>query len=587
MSPAQEKAGAVAESAPPAPASASAVPAPAATANLRGLAAVLVERGWVRVDEIEAALQVAERTGERVGTILVRRGRITDMQLAEALAVAYQMPWTALDEREVDVDALRNGVVSFETAETSQVIPLLGPTGQRRLGMADPGRLDIIDQLRRAGVRVSPVIVPASRLSLVLSRLDPEDPKTKINRLIQRAQGTTVAADEGYVLQLTKVLLTQAMQVGASDIHIEPDQTTVRVRLRIDGVLTQVYTFPGNLHQTLINAIKIAASMDISVRHLPQDGRLVHHGLGRTIDVRVATYPGVYGEHVVLRLLDKLTALRPLEDIGYTAPLLERMRGILTRPHGIFLVTGPTGSGKTTTLYACLVRMTSSEVSIMTIEDPVEYELALVKQAQMDEKAGFTFENALRSMLRADPDVILVGEIRDAETAALACQAALTGHLVLSTLHTNSAPEAISRLLEFQVQRHVLAAALRGIVGQRLVRRVCPACARRRPPTEDEAGWFRDALGEVPLSVPEAVGCERCRKTGYAGRTAIAEFFAVTPQIQDSIATGESLGRLMQQDPGYKPLAFDGLEKVAQGQTTIAEVMRVAEWQLLSRVSTT
>lgn len=550
--------------------------------HLRGLGAVLIERGWVRSDEVASATQEAERTGERLGLILLRRGRVTDTQLAQALASAYQMPWTELEETEVDLDAIRTGTIPFELAETYRVLPLRTSAGLLPLGMADLARIEVIDLLRKQGIRVAPVIVPASRLTGILSRIDPEDPRAKINRLIARAQLAGVDAEEGPILQLAKAVLTQALQAGASDIHIEPDRSTVRVRFRLDGVLTQAYTFPSSVHPALVNAIKIAAGMDIAVKHLPQDGKVIHEGLGRAIDVRIATFPGVWGENVVLRLLDKLTALRPLEDIGFTDTLLDAITSLLTRPHGIVLVTGPTGSGKTTTLYACLTRVAVTERSVMTIEDPVEYELSMVKQAQVDEKAGFTFETALRSMLRADPDIVLVGEIRDRETAELACQAALTGHLVFSTLHTTSAPAAISRLLELKVQRHVLSAALRGMIAQRLVRRVCPHCSTRRPPTAHERRLFEQAAVDVD-HVPEVVGCERCRRTGYRDRIAIAEYFSITPRIQDGIALGEGLGALVAHDPDYQPLAVDGLRKVAASVTTVAEVLRVAEWRPSSR----
>lgn len=559
-----------------------AAPPRPAPPQLRGLGTVLIERGWVRPDEVESAAQEGERTGERLGSILVRRGRVTDTQLAQALAIAYQMPWTELEETEVDLDAIRAGTIPFELAETYQILPLRTPAGLLHLGMADPARIEVIDLLRKKGVRVAPVIVPASRLTLILSRIDPEDSRTKINRLIARAQVAGIDAEEGPILQLARALLTHALQVGASDVHVEPDRSTVRVRFRLDGVLTQTYTFPGSVHQALVNAIKIAAGMDIAVKHLPQDGKLIHEALGRAIDVRIATFPGVWGENVVLRLLDKLTALRPLEAIGFTDRLLDAIRGILVQPHGLFLVTGPTGSGKTTTLYACLTRLPSTERSVMTIEDPVEYELSMVKQAQADDKAGFTFQTALRSMLRADPDIVFVGEIRDGETAELACQAALTGHLVFSTLHTNSAPEAISRLLELKVQRHVLAAALRGTIAQRLVRRICLHCSTRRPPTAHERRLFEEAAIDID-QVPEAVGCERCRGTGYRDRIAIAEYFCITPRIQDGIALGEGLGALVVHDPDYQPLAVEGLRKVAAGVTTVAEILRVAEWRPSSR----
>lgn len=550
-----------------------------AAQGVRSLADVLVARGWARRDEVDSAAQEAERTGERLDQVLRRRGRLTDLQLVEAMAEAYGLPASPLDDDEVDAEALTDGRLPWPVAEEHRVVPLRSAPGVLRVGLSDPARLEAIEALRGRGLRVEAVLVPASRAALWLARLDRESPRDKAERILARIATAGVDAPEGPVRQLFDTLLAHAVRDRASDIHLEPDRATLRVRLRIDGVLHQAYTWPKSVHPPLVNAIKMASRIDISQRLLPQDGKLVADVLGRPVDVRVATFPGLWGEHVVLRILDKLTALRPLEELGYSGPLERALLELLRIPYGMILMTGPTGSGKTTTLYACLQRLASTETAVMTIEDPVEYELPLVKQATVNDQAGFTFDTALEAMLRCDPDIILVGEIRNRQTAALACQAALTGHVVFSTLHTNSAPEAVTRLLDLGVAPSVLAAALRGVVSQRLVRLVCPHCRRRRAPDPEERGFFAAAGLEPPDALAEGAGCEHCRQTGYRDRAAIAEVLRVTVDVQRLIAAGADAVALTEAAPGWEPLVKDGLRKVAQGQTTLREVLRVAEWR--------
>jgi type IV pilus assembly protein PilB len=553
--------------------------APAAPRPVRGLASTLVQRGWVRQDEVDSAQQEAERTGERLGQVLLRRGRLTDLQLTEAVAEGYGLAWSPLRDDEVDREAILAGTVPFELAERYHMLPLKGPAGTLRIGIADPVRVEGIDELRRRGHRVQAVLVPASRVALWLASLDQEPPERKVERILDRIAAAGIEAPEGPVVQLLHTIITQAARERASDLHLEPDRAAARVRFRIDGVLHQVYTLPRAVHAPLVNAIKMAAKIDISQRLTPQDGKIPYETLGRPIDIRVATYPGVWGESVTLRLLDKLTALRPLDELGYTGALRDHLLALLRLPYGIILLTGPTGSGKTTTLYACLQQLASTEVSVMTIEDPVEYELPLVKQAMVNEQAGFTFQSALRSILRCDPDIILVGEIRDRETAELACQAALTGHLVFSTLHTNTAPDAVARLRDLGVPSSIIASALRGVVSQRLVRLVCPACAADRAPEADERALFA-AAGVAVARVRQGAGCERCKHTGYRGRAAIAEILPVSVDLQQRIAAGDTAVALAQHAGApYEPMVRDGLRKVAQGLTTVREVLRVAEWR--------
>ncbi len=383
------------------------------------------------------------------------------------------------------------------------------------------------------------------------------------------------ADDDAPIIRLINALLTQALREGASDIHLEAYESRSTVRLRVDGMLRDVMEPPRALHGALVSRIKVMASLDIAEKRLPQDGRIALRIAGRPVDVRVSTLPTGHGERVVLRLLDKRQDRLRLEALGMDPVTLSRLDGLIRAPHGIVLVTGPTGSGKTTTLYSALARLDAGRLNIMTVEDPIEYDLDGISQTHVNTKAEMSFARALRAILRQDPDVVMIGEIRDLETAQIAVQASLTGHLVLATLHTNDAIGAVTRLTDMGVEPFLLASSLLGVLGQRLVREVCPDCVGQTPPDHAE----RALLGGLALDhLPRPAGCARCNHSGYQGRTGIYELFAVDDRVRALIhdGAGEAALREAARANGWHGLFEDGLRWVAAGRTSLEEVMRVA-----------
>jgi len=372
-------------------------------------------------------------------------------------------------------------------------------------------------------------------------------------------------------------IIFTAVQEGASDIHIEPEDHRLRVRYRVDGRLYEKLSPPHRMHAAIASRIKIMSNLDISERRVPQDGDFNVMMEGRPIDLRVSTMPGKDGEKVVIRIIDSLNSRLSLDQLGFGGKTLETWRDIVSCPNGIVLVTGPTGSGKSTTLYSVLSEVNSDEKNVATIEDPVEARIPGVNQSQVNVKAGFTFAGALRSMLRQDPDILMVGEVRDNETAGIVTQAALTGHLVFSTLHTNDAPSAVTRLVNLGVEPYLVAATLRGVLAQRLVRKICPHCKVQAEPDERMAAMIRAAGGD-PEAVWQGAGCGRCRGTGYAGRIGVFELFAPTAELLEAIARGDSLQslRTLLAEGGFRTLRDDGWEKVSAGLTTPEEVMYAA-----------
>jgi general secretion pathway protein E len=387
-------------------------------------------------------------------------------------------------------------------------------------------------------------------------------------------------ASKGPVIRLVNLIISRAIELRASDIHFEPFEDQFRVRYRVDGVLHDVESPPKRLQAAIVSRVKIMAKLNIAERRLPQDGRIMLRVKGKEIDFRVSSVPTIYGESTVLRILDKSTILLDVEKLGFPEDTLEGFRELIQRPHGIFLVTGPTGSGKTTTLYCALEKINSSEKKIITVEDPVEYQLKGINQIQVKPAIGLTFANALRSIVRQDPDVILIGEIRDAETAEIAIHSALTGHLVLSTLHTNDAPSAITRLIDMGMEDYLLSSTIIGILAQRLVRVACPNC--QVPYSPDPAilkEMKLDGQDHAGFNIIEVKGCERCSQTGYLGRAGIFEFLPITDRIQKLIQEKRDSNVIkdVARKNGMRTLREDGWIKVKQGITTIPEVLRVTQ----------
>jgi type IV pilus assembly protein PilB len=385
------------------------------------------------------------------------------------------------------------------------------------------------------------------------------------------------AADGTAVVKLTNHLILTAFREGASDIHIEPDDDLLRVRYRIDGRLLERFRPPVSLHAALVSRIKIMAALDIAERRLPQDGAIHVKMRGRAIDLRVSTLPNKFGEKVVIRIIDKQNVLVRLENLGFDAATLQKFRGVIHAPHGLMLVTGPTGSGKSTTLYSALSELNTPDVNICTVEDPIEFNLLGVNQFQVNEKIGFTFPASLRSLLRQDPDVIMIGEIRDNDTARIAIQAALTGHMVFSTLHTNDSPGAITRLYNLSIEPYLISASVVGVLSQRLVRRLCPSCAEEAqvPPATATAA---QRLGQTLSRVFVGQGCGKCRQSGFSGRTGLYEMLVPSDEFNDAVTAGATLNdlRSLARQAGMRTLLEDGFDKVHEGKTTVDEVLCVA-----------
>jgi type II secretion system protein E len=456
--------------------------------------------------------------------------------------------------------------------------------------MVDPWNILALDELRaRTGLVIEPSVATETEIKKALNehygaKGSMEDLIRTIDEQklgieggkdldIKKLQGIV---EEPIVIKLVNLIVMKAIREGASDIHIEPEEDVLKTRLRVDGMLHEIESPPKHLQSAIISRIKIMANLDIAERRIPQDGRFTTKMEGKQVDVRVSCVPTIYGENVVLRLLDASSALLALEQLGFSKGMLEKYQKLIIRPHGIILVTGPTGSGKTTTLYGSLDKINSAEKNIITIEDPVEYKLPRVRQIQVDEKVGLTFANGLRSILRQDPNIIMVGEIRDLDTAEIAVQAALTGHLVFSTLHTNDAPGAITRLIDMGVEPFLVSSSVIGILAQRLVRRICEGCKEKYVPTKED-------LKDIGLRESEKVeffkgkGCPKCMDTGYKGRISIYELMVPDEKIHNAIVSKAPADeiRKLACGSGMVTLMEDGIEKVKAGITTVEEVLRV------------
>jgi len=470
------------------------------------------------------------------------------------------------------------------------VCPIAVEGGLLTVATADPLNPMIVDDLRQStGLEVRIVVSPGEGILEAIDRTY-DGAATPLQRIVEGLEderGPEGEEDvnhlrdmafEAPVIRLVNLLVEKAIEAEASDIHIEPFEDTLRVRYRIDGILFDQESPPRRLRDAVTSRIKLMAEMNIAERRLPQDGRIRVSLQGRRVDIRVSTIPTVHGESIVMRLLDRASVFLPLEKLGFASDTLKQFEALIQRPHGILLVTGPTGSGKTTTLYAALEKINSPDRKILTVEDPVEYQLKGVNQIPVKPKIGLSFATGLRHIVRQDPDVILVGEIRDLETVDIAIQAALTGHMVFSTLHTNDAPGAIPRLQDMGAEPYLIASVLEGVLAQRLVRRICQAC--RAPETPSAADI--EALGvEAPrgVSLYRGLGCDECRKTGYRGRTAIYELFTINEDVRSLIlrrASSREIRRLAVEG-GMTTLRMDGWARACEGVTTVEEVLRVTQ----------
>ena len=553
---------------------------------MKQLGTVLVDSGLISPEQLDEAQEQQRELGRSLGRVLIDLGYVTERDLVKALADQIGMPF--VDLANMTIDGRAATAVSESLTKRHTVLPIGYEDGKLVVAMADPANVFALDDVRTVtGMDVKAVV--ATREDILDGIRRTSSMSDEIEALgsdlagdddgLDDLHGLTSVSEEAPIVKFVNLLITQAVNDGASDIHIEPTERDLRVRYRIDGVLHEVMRSPKAIQSGVISRLKIMAEVDIAERRVPQDGRISLSVQGKPIDLRFSTLPTVYGEKVVMRVLDKTSVLLELSDLGFLEGNHKRFEESYRKPYGMILVTGPTGSGKSTTLYATLNVVNDAEVNIITTEDPVEYRLPGINQVQVNKKVGLTFASALRSILRQDPDVVLVGEMRDRETAQIGIEAALTGHLVLSTLHTNDAASALTRLTEMGVEPFLVASATDCILAQRLARRVCKKCAEMERPEADllkVAGFPDDIVDERP-ELPRAMGCSACSQTGYKGRLAIHEVMPVTEEIERlcvARASSEEVKRVAIEQ-GMATLREDGLAKVMLGQTTIEEIGRV------------
>jgi general secretion pathway protein E len=556
---------------------------------------ILMRHGHVDATVLAEALEVQREKGGRLGEILIGQRTITEQQLIAALA--EQLGFDVIDSivHKAIPDTLINAVpINF--AKQFKIVPL-GPAdgGLVRVAAADPlaiGALDDLAVLVQAPLDV--MLAPSNAIleainfaydrgtahaTAAMEQIEDDDELQGFTHDIEEAIDLLDSEDEAPIIKLVNSLISQSVKEHASDIHIEPTEKDIAVRFRIDGILYEKIRPPKKLHAPIVSRIKVQAGLNIAEKRLPQDGRIRIKIAGKDIDIRVATVPTSYGERITMRLLDRSNILLNLQDLGFSPDNYATMNGLINKSHGIILVTGPTGSGKTTTLYAGLSSINSPDLNILTVEDPVEYQLAGVSQTQVNPKINLTFASGLRSFLRHDPDVIMVGEIRDLETAEIAIQAALTGHLVLSTIHTNDAPGAITRLVDMGVEPFLVASSVIGILAQRLVRTLCPQCKEPYEASAEEVkelGLSADVVGQHP-KFWRGRGCTNCLNTGYRSRIGIYELMLPTDEVRQLILENVDANTIKKKamSQGMRTLREDGARKVLVGMTSSAEVLRV------------
>lgn len=553
---------------------------------MKQLGSILLESGVLTEDQLMDAIDEQQQRGQSLGRTLVELGMISESQLVRALASQVGMEFVELGDFPVDRAAV--SLVPAALCRRHTALPIAIIDGVLKVAMSNPGNVVAVDDIRTlTKMTVSPVVAAHDDVISAIDRFcrsdaELEDLQGELTDETDLDLGDmgSIIEDDAPIVRFVNLLITQAIQDRASDIHIEPGEKELRIRYRIDGVLHEMQKAPKSTQNGVISRIKIMSDIDIAERRKPQDGRLSVTHQGRKIDLRVATLPTVWGEKIVMRILDNTTAAMDLEDLGLREHNLQLYQASYTKPYGMILVTGPTGSGKSTTLYATLNQVAKPEINVITVEDPVEYRIPGINQVQVNPKAGLTFASALRSILRADPDVVLVGEIRDGETAQIAIEAALTGHLVLSTLHTNDAPSAITRLIEMDIEPFLVGSAVDCVVAQRLARRLCNKCKEEYKPDADViAERFEWAPEKGVPQLYRAVGCSACSNTGYRGRLALHEIMPVTEEIERLAVGRASSAEITRaaKKAGMQMLIEDGWAKVTGGLTSIEELLRVVK----------
>ena len=550
------------------------------------LGQMLVEAGLLTEQDVNEAYVEAQNLGIRMGEYVVQKGLVTAEALALTLSTQFGIPFLDLLRQDIQPEAI--ALIPADVCREQTLIPIETDGRSLLVVMADPGNMQVIEELRsRTGYDIRPAVgIPDEiRRAINIRYRVASEIEREVNLAIPSTMATSAQTDrEDLDLQISQapivrtadLLLAQAVRDRASDIHLEPESDCLRVRLRIDGVLHESMRLPRDIHAPLISRFKVMAGMNIAEKRRPQDGQISTEVEGKRIDLRAATSDSVHGEFMVLRVLDKSVSLMSLRELGFSPAALERHIRLLRSPFGMVLVSGPTGSGKTTTLYASVNMLNDAERHIVTIEDPVEYQFDGINQIQVNEKAEITFANGLRSIMRLDPDVILVGEIRDSETARIACQSALTGHLVLSSIHANDAVGVLMRLADLEIEQFLIASSLIGVVAQRMVRRVCTYCAVEEKPGVDEQAIYESELGDSLETMRRGTGCNLCAETGFLGRIGVYEVLLLNEEIRRLLLAGASAAAIRDQAiaDGMVTLRRDGMMKVTQGIVTPTEILR-------------
>lgn len=547
---------------------------------------LLIKKGVISCEQLARAKEEVGKTGIPIETALEKLGFISEVDTAKAVAESIGVPFMNLDDYLIDSEVIK--LVPEATAKKFKAVPLFKIGGSLTVAMVDPRDIVAIDEIRAKSniSAIEPVLSTPEMIQHVIEQyyaahgdikeladnLTPE----KLAEKVRSPKGLTEALEDAPVIKIVNLIMTQAVKDRASDIHVEPEENSVRVRYRVDGILHEAQEIPKHLQNVLLSRIKVMAKMDIAETRMPQDGRIQLKLDNKNLDLRVSSFPTVHGENIVIRILDKSSVLLGLKDIGFMEDHLIEFEKVIKHPYGVILVTGPTGSGKTTTIYASLSTINSMETNIITIEDPVEYEIPLIRQTQVNPKAGLTFANGLRNILRQDPNIIMVGEIRDKETAEIAIQASLTGHLVLSTLHTNDAASSLTRLIDMGIEPFLVSSSLIAILAQRLVRRICPNCKEKYKPADEIMNYL--ALKEK-IDFYHGKGCNKCKQSGFTGRLGIYELLLMNEEIRSMITAKKPAGEVKAKaiESGMRTLFDDGLAKVKKGLTTIEEVLRVTE----------
>lgn len=569
---------------------------PAQTRQRQSVEQLLLERRLISDEQLTQARNVQSQTpGKSLAQILLTMAAATEAQILAALAETLNLDFVTPHEDEIDAQAF--AILSPDYIRKHLVLPYRFEgenSGTLVVGMTDPNNVFLIDELRRRiKLEIRIVVTTTADINRAIEVMTTSQSDVKVDEIIKDMADDDVQVvaeakdevtdlekigNESPVIRFVNYVITDAIKQGASDIHIEPKEKALKVRYRIDGVLFEAMNPPHSMAPAIVSRLKIMANLDISERRLPQDGRIRAVVHGRKIDLRLSTLPTASGEKCVMRILDNKSISVSLDELGFSENVLTIWKKQVEQPHGIILVTGPTGSGKTTTLYASLRQMDAGKLNISTVEDPIEYHLSTVNQTQTHERIGMTFAKALKALLRQDPDVVMLGEIRDGETASTAVQASLTGHLVLSTLHTNDAPSSITRLINIGVEPYLISAALNAVLAQRLVRKICPECREVFQPS-DEMKEFLELQGLTANATYKGRGCDRCRKTGYVGRLGIYELLVMDDTLRDMITRNPDVTQLRKvtRERGLVTLRTDGFQKALKGLTTIDEILRVTE----------